>query len=65
MRKRERVERLMNERKYRAALIGLLAIVLLCGALIFMEYGEDKEMPTDGTLVKNCECMRDRVRTWA
>ena len=55
----------MNERKYRAALIGLLAIVLLCGVLIFMEYGKEKEMPAEGTLVKNFECVRDRMGTWA
>lgn len=44
---------LMNERKYRAALIGVFAVVLLCGALMFMKYGKEQKIPAEGTLVKN------------
>ena len=43
----------MNERRYRAALIGLFTAVLLCGALMFFKYGREQKIPAEGTLVKN------------
>lgn len=60
----------MNERRYRAALLGVLAAVLLCGALMFMKYGKEQKIPAEGTLVKNetlhevngdtiCDCAGD------
>ena len=47
------MEKFMNERRYRAELIGIFAVVLLCGALMFIRYGREQKIPAEGTLVKN------------
>lgn len=31
----------MNCRKYRACLVGVLAIALICGALLYLKYGRE------------------------
>ena len=41
----------MNCRKYRACLVGVLAIALICGALLYLKYGREGETPVDGVLV--------------
>ena len=40
----------MNCRKYRACLVGVLAIALICGALLYLKYGREGETPVDGVL---------------
>ena len=35
----------MNCRKYRACLVGVLAIALICGALLYLKYGREGETP--------------------
>ena len=47
----------MNCRKYRACLVGVLAIALICGALLYLKYGRAGETPVDGVLV-------ERNSTW-
>ena len=47
----------MNCRKYRACLVGVLAIALICGALLYLKYGREGETPVDGVLV-------ERNSTW-
>ena len=44
----------MNCRKYRACLVGVLAIALICGALLYLKYGREGET---GVLV-------ERNSTW-
>lgn len=41
----------MNCRKYRACLVGVLTIALICGALLYLKYGREGETPVDGVLV--------------
>lgn len=60
----------MNCRKYRACLVGVLAIALICGALLYLKYGREGETPVDGVLVNgillgsgNCRHEMQRVRT--
>lgn len=55
----------MNCKKYRACLVGLIAVALICGALIYMKYGKENEIPTDGTLVENPAEYGDGTETWA
>lgn len=43
----------MNERRYRAALLGVFAAVLLCGVMMFIRYGKEQKIPAEATLVKN------------
>ncbi len=61
----ERMEKDMKERKYRAALVGVLVLVILCGAFLFIKNSGSGEIPSEGTLVKNCECGKDKMRAWA
>lgn len=42
----------MNCRKYRACLVGVLTIALICGALLYLKYGREGETPVDGVLVE-------------
>lgn len=55
----------MNCKKYRACLVGAIAVALICGVLIYMKQGRESQVPTDGTLVKNCEDYRDGTEIWA
>ena len=51
----------MSEKKYRAYLIGMLAIVLIIGVTLYIKNHRSNEIPTEGTLVKNhIERMVDR-----
>ena len=34
----------MNCRKYRACLVGVLAIALICGALLYLKYGRESDV---------------------
>lgn len=61
----ERMEKDMRERKYRAVLVGVLVLVILCGAFLFIKNSGKGEIPSEGTLVKNCECGKDGMGTWA
>ena len=45
----------MNCRKYRACLVGVLAIALICGALLYLKYGREGETPVDGVLVERLQ----------
>lgn len=45
----------MMYKKYRACLIGMIAIVVIIGAVIYVRDRRASEIPVDGTLVKNCE----------
>ena len=47
----------MNCRKYRACLVGVLAIALISGALLYLKYGREGESRVDGVLV-------ERNSTW-
>ena len=47
----------MNCRKYRACLVGVLTIALICGALLYLKYGREGQTPVDGVLV-------ERNSTW-
>lgn len=55
----------MNCKKYRACLVGIIAVALICGVLIYMKQGKGSEVPMDGTLVKNCEDCGDGMEVWA
>ena len=45
-------EKYMNCKKYRACLMGIIAIALVCGMLLCMRYGKENQIPADGTLVQ-------------
>lgn len=61
----KRKEKHMNCKKYRAYLVGVIAVALICGVLIYMKQGKESQVPTDGTLVKNCEDYGDGTELWA
>lgn len=42
----------MDYRKYRACLVGMIAIALACGVLLFVRFQRENQIPADGTLVK-------------
>lgn len=42
----------MNCKKYRACFVGLIAVAMICGVLIFIKMNKDNKVPVDGTLVK-------------
>ena len=43
----------MDYRKYRACLVGVIAIALACGVLLFIRLQKENQIPADGTLVEN------------
>lgn len=45
----------MNCKRYRACIVGLIAIVLVAGAFLYVKNIKANEVPVDGTLVKSCE----------
>ncbi len=55
----------MNCKKYRACLVGVIAVALICGVLIYMKMGKTNEVPTDGTLVQNEMVSEDEDELWA
>ena len=57
----------MNCKKYRACLVGVIAVALICGVLLYMKIGKANEVPTDGTLVQNevDEWDEDEEALWA
>ncbi len=44
----------MSEKKYRACLIGMLAVVLAVGVMLYLKNHRTGEVPTEGTLVNKC-----------
>ena len=42
----------MDYRKYRACLVGMIAIALACGILLFLRLQRENQIPADGTLVE-------------
>lgn len=58
----------MSVKKYRACLIGLLAIVLMIGATLYIKNRSSNEIPAEGTLVQNDagrQAGRDGGMDWA
>ena len=55
----------MNCRKYRACLMGLIAVALICGVLLYIKQGRESEIPVDGTLVENSVDDTDGKDVWA
>lgn len=55
----------MNCKKYRACLVGLIVIALVCGICFYMKNFRETGVPVDGTLVKNCEDIGDIEELWA
>lgn len=57
-------EKCMNCKQYRACLVGIIAIVLLCGMFNFVKYAKENQIPSDGTLVRH-EQEWDGMTEWA
>lgn len=55
----------MKCRKYRACLVGVIAVALAVGIFIYMRDIREREVPVDGTLVKNCEEVENGTDVWA
>lgn len=55
----------MKCRKYRACLVGVIAVALAVGIFIYMRDVREREVPVDGTLVKNCEEVENGTDIWA
>lgn len=55
----------MNCKKYRACMVGLIAVALICGVLIYMKQGRENQIPADGTLVENGVEYGDDTEAWA
>lgn len=55
----------MNCKKYRACLVGIIAIALICGMFIYMKYGRESGVPVDGTLVEREVEQGDGTEAWA
>lgn len=45
----------MNCKQYRACLIGMIVIALLCAVILCVRYREEFQIPADGTLVKQTQ----------
>lgn len=56
---------IMNCRKYRLCLMGLIVIALVFGICFYMKNLRESELPVDGTLVKNCTEAGDETELWA
>lgn len=54
----------MNCKQYRACLMGIIAIALLCGMFVFVKHTKENRIPTDGTLVRH-EQELDGMIEWA
>lgn len=55
----------MNCKKYRACLVGVIAVALICGLLLYMKIGKASEVPADGTLVEREVDSEENVEVWA
>ena len=53
----------MNCRRYRACLMGIIAVAVICGMLVFIRYGKERQIPAEGTLVEQEQ--DDEVMEWA
>ncbi len=53
----------MNCRRYRACLMGIIAVAAICGMLVFIRYGKERRIPAEGTLVEQEQ--DDEVMEWA
>lgn len=53
----------MNCRRYRACLMGIIAVAVICGMLVFIRYGKERQIPAEGTLVKHEQT--GEVMEWA
>lgn len=55
----------MHCKKYRACLAGVIALVLVVGIFVFVKNIKNNQVPTEGTLVENCEETEDGSEIWA
>lgn len=55
-------ERRMNCKKYRACLVGLIAVAIICGMFLYIRHEKADKVPTEGILVENSE---DWGEVWA
>lgn len=55
----------MDCKKYRACLVGVIAVMLICGVLIYMKHGKENEIPADGVLVERDVDCGDGIKAWA
>lgn len=55
----------MDCKKYRACLVGVIAVMLICGVLIYMKHGKENEIPADGVLVERDMDCGDETKAWA
>lgn len=49
----------MTCKKYRACLVGLIVVTLVCGIFFYMKHEKENRIPTGGTLVKEMENRED------
>ncbi len=42
----------MTCKQYRACLIGMIAVALICGVLFCFKYGRENQIPAEGILVQ-------------
>lgn len=49
----------MTCKKYRAYLMGIIVLAVICGMFICLKYGKEKQIPTDGVLVRQMEIWED------
>ena len=55
----------MNHKKYRACLVGVIVLTLVCGIFFYAKYEKENRIPTGGTLVKETEIMENGMEAWA
>lgn len=54
----------MNCKQYRACLMGMIAVALICGMLLIVKHYKENSIPSEGTLVENTY-EQDGTVTWA
>ena len=62
---RSQEEKEMHCKKYRACLAGVIALVLVVGIFVFVKNIKNNQVPTEATLVENCEETEDGSEIWA
>lgn len=45
-------------------LVGLIAVMLICGICLYVKNIREQKMPLEGTLVKNVEDIGDETVLW-
>lgn len=56
----------MNCKQYRACLIGVIAVALLCGIVLCIRYEKENRIPADGMLVqREQEINQNGALQWA